>query len=83
MRNTVVQWPADWEGGASMTQQEKLAREISLHKGQWVLVKGNKVVAASSSIKEAINSLPKADRKKVTAQYCPPQDYSGVSFSAF
>ena len=66
-----------------MTKQEKLAHEISQHKGEWVLVKGNKVVAASVSIKDAINSLPKAERKKVTAQYCPPQDYSGVSFSAF
>ena len=66
-----------------MTREQKLALEISQHKGQWVLVKGYKVVAASASIKEAINSLPKADRKKVTAQYCPPQDYSGVSFSAF
>jgi hypothetical protein len=66
-----------------VTKQEKLAQEISQHKGQWVLVKGNRVVAASASIKEAINSLPKADRKKVTAQYCPPKDYSGVSFSAF
>ncbi len=65
-----------------MTRQQKLAREISKHKGQWVLVKGSKVVAASPSIKKAINSLPPDERKQVRAQFCPTEDYSGASFSA-
>ncbi len=63
-------------------QAERLAKQISEHQGQWVLVKGDHVVAASPSIKKAINSLPPAERKKVHAQYCPKEDYSGVSFSA-
>ena len=63
-------------------QREQLAQEISKHKGQWVLVKGTRVVAASRSIKKAINSLPPAERRKVTAQFCPREDYSGTSFAA-
>ena len=63
-------------------QQERLALAISQHKGQWVLVKGNEVVAGATSIKDAINSLPKAERRRVRAQYCPTEDYAGVSFSA-
>jgi hypothetical protein len=66
----------------AMTKQQRLAREISKHKGEWVLVKDARVVAASPSIKKAINSLPKADRSKVTAQFCPNEDYTGSSFSA-
>jgi hypothetical protein len=65
-----------------MTKRERLAHDISMHKGEWVLVKGTQIVAASPSIKTAINSLPKAERGKVTAQFCPTEDYSGASFSA-
>jgi hypothetical protein len=65
-----------------MTKRERLAHDISRHKGEWVLVKDAKVVAASPSIRKAINSLPKAERSQVTAQFCPTEDYSGASFSA-
>jgi hypothetical protein len=72
------------EKGRRMTRsdQERLAKDISAHQGQWVLVRGSRVVAASSSIREAVNSLPPAERKKVRAQFCPRDDYSGASFSA-
>jgi hypothetical protein len=64
-----------------MTRQQRLARDISKHRGEWVLVKDDRVVAASPSIKTAIRSLPKADRSKVTAQFCPTEDYAGTIFS--
>jgi hypothetical protein len=65
-----------------MTRQERLAQEISKHKGEWVLVEGTRIVAADPSIKKAINSLRPAQRRRVTAQFCPTEDYSGTSFSA-
>jgi hypothetical protein len=74
--------PVRGERIAAMTEQQRLARDISKHKGEWVLVKDARVVAASSSIKQAINSLPKAERSQVTAQFCPTKDYTGSSFSA-
>jgi hypothetical protein len=65
------------------TQSERLAREISEHKGEWVLVRGTRVVAAAPSIKTAISQIPKKDRARVRAQFCPEEDLLGSSFSAF
>lgn len=65
------------------SQTERLAREISKHKGQWVIVKGTQVIASSPSIKQAIDRVPREDRRHVRAQFCPTEDHSGSSFSAF
>ncbi len=63
-------------------QAQALAREMRKHRGEWVLVSGAKIVAASPSIKDAINSIPEADRSKVRAQYCPRGDFSDTTYSA-
>lgn len=65
------------------SQAQRFAQEISQYKGQWILVEDSRVVAASPSIKKAINSLKPAQRRKVVAQYVPEEDCSGAIFSAY
>ena len=64
------------------SQAERLAVEISGHKGEWVIIKNSHVIASAPSMKRAIEIVPKGQRAGAHAQYSPREDFSTSSFSA-
>lgn len=61
-------------------EQKRLAREIAEHPGEWVLVKGSRVMAANRDLRVALRSLPEEERTRVTAMFCPREDYVGTVY---
>jgi hypothetical protein len=61
-------------------QAEHLAREISNHKGEWVVIKGTHVIAADKDYRRAVSQVPKKDRDKVYTQYSSEENFSNTVF---
>jgi hypothetical protein len=64
----------------AMTKRERLARDISEHKGQWVVIKGTQIVAADKDYKRAVAKVPEKDRGKVYTQYSSEENFSNTVF---
>ncbi len=65
------------------SQAERLAHEVSKHKGEYVLVRGTSIVAHDKNLKAAMRKVRAEDRKDLHVRFCPSKDFTDSTFSAF